>query len=177
MATNPFLGQLSLVGFNFAPQGWALAAGQTLTLSQYTALFSLLGTTYGGNGTNNFMLPNLQAAVAVGNGQGTGLDLYPPGQTGGETTVTLQVAQTPNHSHPPTAEIGKRDPAASTPIGNCFGESTGGNLYSTGTSGPLIQLNPLAVSLYGGGGPHNNMMPFLGLTWIIAMQGVYPTRS
>jgi microcystin-dependent protein len=95
MATNPFLGQLSLVGFNFAPQGWALAAGQTLTLSQYTALFSLLGTTYGGNGTNNFMLPNLQAAVAVGNGQGTGLDLYPPGQTGGETTVTLQVAQTP----------------------------------------------------------------------------------
>jgi microcystin-dependent protein len=155
MATNPFLGQLSLVGFNFAPQGWALAAGQTLTLSQYTALFSLLGTTYGGNGTNNFMLPNLQAAVAVGNGQGTGLDLYPPGQT----------------------EIGKRDPAASTPIGNCFGESTGGNLYSTGTSGPLIQLNPLAVSLYGGGGPHNNMMPFLGLTWIIAMQGVYPTRS
>jgi microcystin-dependent protein len=81
-----------------------------------------------------------------------------------------------NHTHPPKADIGKRDPAASTPVGNCFGESTGGNLYSSATS-PLAQMNPAAVTLFGGGQPHTNLMPFLGLYWIIAMQGVYPPRN
>ena len=171
---NPFIGQLSLVGFNFAPLNWALAAGQTLQISSNTALFSLLGTMYGGNGTSNFMLPNLQSAVAIGVGQSPGLNLYNQGETGGEPTVTLQAAQTPSHTHAPKADLAARSRVAQ-PVGNCFADSTG-NLYSTATA-PLAQMNPASVPPFGSGQPHNNMMPFLGLYWIIALQGVYPQRN
>ena len=99
--STPYLGQLSLVGFNFAPIGWQLAQGQILSISQYSALFSLLGTYYGGNGTSNFQLPNLQGSVPVGQGQGAGLSNYTIGETTGSSTVTLLASETPNHTHQP----------------------------------------------------------------------------
>lgn len=172
---DPYLGQLSLVGFNFAPLNWAIAAGQTLQISSNTALFSLLGTMYGGNGTSNFMLPNLQSAVAIGAGAGAGLNVYTQGEVGGEPTVTLQTAQTPSHTHPAKADPTKKNFVAQ-PVGNCFTDSSGGNLYSSNTS-PLAQMNSASVPFFGGGLPHNNMMSFLGLYWIIALQGVFPPRN
>lgn len=96
---DPFLGQLMLVGFNFAPIGWQLAQGQTIAISQYTALFSLIGTYYGGNGTSTFQLPNMQGNVAIGMGQGPGLSLYDIGEVGGSSTVTLLASTTPAHTH------------------------------------------------------------------------------
>jgi microcystin-dependent protein len=172
---DPYLGQLSLVGFNFAPTGWAIPAGQIMTISQNTALFSLLGTMYGGDGKSNFGLPNLQNAVPIGVGQSPGLNLYNQGEIGGEPTVTLQLTQTPNHTHAPKANVVRRNNVAQ-PVGNCFDDSTGGNLYSTSSS-PLAAMNPAAVSMFGSGQPHNNLMPYLGLYWIIALQGVYPPRN
>ena len=172
--SNPFVGQLTLVGFNFAPSGWALAAGQILSLSQNTALFSLLGTMYGGDGKSNFALPNLQGNVAIGFGQSPGLSYYDQGEVGGVQTVTLLAPTTPGHSHTP---MGAARPATQTiPGGNSFAESTSGSVYSASTS-PLTTMSPSAITPFGGNQPHNNLMPYLGLNWIIALQGVYPARS
>jgi microcystin-dependent protein len=171
---NQFLGQLTLVGFNFAPVGWAIAAGQIMSLSQNTALFSLLGTMYGGDGRSNFGLPNLQGKVAVGFGQSPGLSFYSQGEVGGVPNVTLPAAQTPNHTHAPMSA--SRPANQTIPTGNSFAESTAGNIYSTSTS-PLAAMNPADISLYGGNQPHNNMMPYLGLNWVIALQGIFPARS
>jgi microcystin-dependent protein len=173
--SNPFLGQLSLVGFNFAPIGWQLAQGQILPISQYAALFSLLGTFYGGNGTSNFQLPNLQGNVPVGQGQGAGLSNYFIGETTGSSTVTLLASETPNHTHQPYGKnIGAKVNQA--PTNSSFAESTSGNIYTTSTAG-LAQMSPAAISTFGGSQPHNNMMPYLGMYWIIAFSGVYPTRG
>lgn len=174
MAT-PYVGQLSLVAFNFAPTGWAQAAGQILAISSNTALFSLFGTTYGGNGISNFGLPDLQGSVAIGAGQSPGLNQYYPGETGGSDNVTLTVAETPRHTHTAMADQVRR-PIVTTPVGNSFTDSTSGNLYSSSTS-PLAAMNPAAVSIYGSTQPHNNMMPYLGLYWIVALQGVFPPRT
>jgi microcystin-dependent protein len=174
--SEPFLGQLSLVGFNFAPIGWALAQGQILSISQYSALFSLLGTYYGGNGTSNFQLPNLQGNVAVGVGQGPGLSNYVIGQAGGSSTVTVLATQTPIHTHTPNAKNTVRATANLPPTGHAFAESGSGNLYSSAASG-LTSMSGSAISTFGGSQPHNNMMPYLGMYWIIAMSGVYPTRG
>lgn len=125
--SDPFVGQLSLVGFNFAPKGWAIAAGQLLPLSQNTALFSLLQTMYGGDGKSNFGLPNLQGSVAIGFGQGPGLSLYTPGETGGSTTVTLLSTETPNHNHTANGTAGR---GKNTPGGNALADSTAGAVYS-----------------------------------------------
>jgi microcystin-dependent protein len=171
---NQFVGQLMLVGFNFAPQGWAFAAGQILPLSQNTALFSLLGTMYGGDGRSNFGLPNLQGKVAIGFGQSPGLSFYNQGESGGEQTVALIPSQTPAHNHTPMSAA--RPATQTTSGGNAFAESTAGNIYSTSTS-PLSQMSPAAISLFGGSQPHNNLMPYQGLNWVIALQGVFPARS
>jgi len=172
---NPFVGQLTLVGFNFAPTGWALAAGQIMSLSQNTALFSLLGTMYGGDGRSNFGLPNLQGNVAIGFGQSPGLSYYNQGESAGVPAVSLIATQTPSHSHTPNCV--SRPATQTTSGGNAFAESTAGNIYSTSTS-PLSPMNPAAISLLPGGNqPHNNLMPYLGLNWIIALQGVFPARS
>src|ERR1700691_1851416 len=117
----PFVGQLLLVGFNFPPSGWAFANGQILSLFQNTALFSLLGTMYGGDGKSTFGLPNLQGNVAIGFGQSPGLEVYVQGETGGEPTVTLISSQTPNHNHTPKSA--DRPATQSTPGGNAFAES------------------------------------------------------
>src|ERR1700761_2849923 len=157
MAT-PYLGQLSIVGFGFAPKGGAIAAGQLMPLSQNTALFSLLGTYYGGNGTSTFALPNLQAAVALGVGTSPGLNQYFLGETGGVSSVTLQTSETPNHTHQPMGTATVRN-KQSTPVGNSFSDSSGGNIYSAATL-PLNPASGNAVSLFGNGQAHNNLMPY-----------------
>jgi len=171
--SEPYLGQLSLVGFSYAPLNWALAAGQILAVSSNAALFALLGKTYGGNGTSTFALPNLQGAVAVGFGQGPGLSNYVLGETGGTQTVTLNASATPSHSHPPK---GATRTVPTTPVGNAFSDSEAGNIYSTSTSS-LTGLGTNVVSTFGSSQPHDNMMPYLGMYWIIALSGIFPTRS
>lgn len=175
--SNPYLGQLMLVGFNFAPYGWFEAAGQILPISQYAALFSLLGTYYGGNGTSNFQLPNLQGAVAVGFGTGPGLSTYDLGESGGSTTVTLGVSEVPAHTH---TVMARSAPASlESPASNAFGEPIGqGNIY---TNTAVQTGSPMAAGMLGGviGGnqPHANMMPYLALNWIICFSGVFPPRN
>jgi microcystin-dependent protein len=172
---DPFVGQLMLVAFNFNPMGWQLAEGQLVSISQNAALFSLLGTQYGGNGTSNFGLPNLQGNVPVGAGQGPGLSQYFQGETGGSSTVTLLASETPNHSHSCMARSVLSD--QTTPIGGSLADCKAGSLY-TSTATPLTPMASASVSTYNGGSqPHQNMMPFLGMYWIIAFQGVFPARQ
>ena len=171
---DPFVGQLMLVGFNFAPSGWAFANGALMPISRNTALFSLLGTMYGGDGKSTFALPNLQGNVAIGFGQSPGGQYYTQGEVGGSDNVTLISSQTPSHTHTPMSAT--RPATQTVPGGNSFAESTSGDIYSTSTS-PLTQMSPSVISPFGGGLPHNNSMPYLGLNWVIALQGVFPARS
>jgi microcystin-dependent protein len=181
--SNPFLAEIRIFTGNFAPKGWALCDGQLMSISQNTALFSLLGTTYGGNGTSNFALPNLQGSAPMQAGQGPGLSLRDLGEVGGEQTVTLLQTEIPSHSHSfsatvtpgTTATCTNNQPALASAGG---GKQGGGNsllYYSSGNTN--VQMNPLGLTPAGGGLPHNNMHPFLGLTFIIALQGVYPARG
>ena len=170
---NPFLAEIRVFPFNFAPTGWAFCYGQLLPISQNTALFSLLGTYYGGDGKSNFALPNLQNSVPVGFGQGAGLSLYDLGQSGGSQTVTLLVSEMPAHTHSLlTDNINGPDnnspgnAALSFPV----------NMYTSAASPPGPMASQ-AISAVGGGQPHNNMMPFLTLNFCIALQGIFPARS
>lgn len=171
---NPFVAEIRIMPFNFAPKGWAFCNGQILPLSQNTALFSLLGTTYGGDGKSNFALPNLQGCAPLQQGQGPGLSLRDLGETGGEQNVTLLQTEIPAHSH--TAAAGGGADTGS-PQNNTWGSALKGhgNLYAPASS--LVQMSPLALGVTGGGQPHNNMPPFLTLNFCIALQGVYPPRS
>ncbi|MGA3133884.1 MAG: tail fiber protein [Terracidiphilus sp.] len=175
--SDQFLGEIRLVGFNFAPIQWALAAGQMLAISQYTALFSLLGPTYGGNGVSTFALPNLQGNVALDVGQGPGLSDYVLGETGGTTAVTLLDGETPLHTHQFLADSRSGD--LPNPSGNALAATaSGSNIYYTGSGGTKATLNPNFLTPFAGGGlPHNNMMPYLVLNWVIALQGIFPARS
>src|SRR5215831_14419991 len=172
--SNPFVAEIRIFTGNFAPKGWALCNGQLLPISQNTALFSLLGTTYGGNGTSNFALPNLQGCAPMQAGQGPGLSLRDLGETAGEQTVTLLQTEMPAHSHAAQAST---TPDQTTPVGNAWasGQKGFGNVYAA--PGNPAQMNPFALSIAGGNLPHNNMAPFLGLMFIIALQGVFPARS
>lgn len=169
---DPFVGQLMLVPFTFAPRGWADCNGQILPLAQNTALFSLLGTYYGGNGTTNFALPDLQGRITVGQGQGPGLSLYDFGQQSGSATVALLHTENPPHTHTLALQASNtrftsNRPAAAYPAV--------GGVYAT-TRDPA---NPLGVTASQpvGGQPHNNLQPYLALRWMIALQGVYPPRT
>jgi microcystin-dependent protein len=174
--SNPFLAEIRIFTGNFAPKGWAQCDGQLMPISQNTALYSLLGTTYGGNGTSNFALPNLQGCAPMQAGQGPGLSLRDLGETGGEQTVTLLQTEMPAHSH--GAEAAATSTSAS-PQNNAWGSGQKGfgNVYAASNPSTNVQMNPFALSIAGGNLPHNNMPPFLGLTFIIALQGVFPTRS
>jgi microcystin-dependent protein len=168
--SQPFLGEIRLFCGNFAPRGWALCDGQLMAISQATALFSLLGTTYGGNGTTNFALPNFQDRVPMHWGQGPGLSDYVLGQADGSATETLTIAQLPAHVHP----IGTTSAAATT------GTSTGGPalaVASTGVYGSPVNMAPMGSQLVGLGQPHDNVQPYLGLSFIIALQGIFPSRN
>jgi len=173
--SNPFLAEVRIFTAGFAPKGWAECDGQLMPISQNTALFSLLGTTYGGDGRSNFALPNLQGAAPMQAGQGPGLTLRDLGETGGEQTVTLLSTEMPAHAH--NAVAGGTSGAAS-PTSNTWGSALKGHglLYAPSGSSN-VQMNPSALSIAGGGLPHNNLMPFLGLMFIIALQGVFPARS
>jgi microcystin-dependent protein len=172
---NPFVAEIRIFAGNFAPTGWALCNGQLMPISQNTALFSLLGTTYGGDGKSNFALPNLQGSAPLQPGQGPGLSLRDLGETGGEQTVTLLETEMPAHSHGVQAATTGGLPG---PGGNAWASGLKGHpgSYVAPTS-PTVQMNPFGTSIAGGNLPHNNMSPYLCLTFIIALQGVFPARS
>ena len=174
---DPFVAEIRIFPFNFAPRGWAWCDGQLLPLSQNTALFSLLGTTYGGNGKSNFALPDLQGRAPMHPGQGPGLSLHDLGETGGSETVTLLESEIPAHSHAMRGVNFPGDNLAPGPSISLAG-SSGGNSYIVATSNPtLTAAAPEALPPAGGDGPHNNLQPYLTFYFCIALQGVFPPRS
>jgi microcystin-dependent protein len=182
--SEPFLGEIRMFAGNFAPNGWAFCNGQTLPIAQYSALFSLLGTYYGGDGRTNFALPNLQGQVAVHWGTApAGGPTYAIGQTGGSANVTLTVAQIPAHSH--QTQIGASnqggttmDPTNAVPAEINTGTAKSPTVGSLGySSAPTGQMAASAVTVTGSSQPHPNMQPFLCVSFIIALAGIYPSRS
>jgi microcystin-dependent protein len=180
--SNPFLAEIRIFPFNFPPKGWAFCDGQILPLSQNTALFSLLGTTYGGDGKSNFALPNLQGRSPMFYEQGPGLSLHDIGETGGSTSVTLLQTEMPSHNHALQANVGtatSASPANAVYMKGHYDDGQGHrgvvDLYTT--IAPTTALNPAALTLTGGNQPHNNMQPYLTLNFCIALQGVFPPRT
>jgi microcystin-dependent protein len=179
---DEYLGIIKLFAGNFAPRGWALCNGQLLSIAQNSALFSILGTVYGGDGQTTFALPNLQSRVPVGVGQGAGLSFYSQGELGGAETVTLTLGQMPAHNHLLNAST-----AAGTtdvPTGNVLAQpagTTGGGdavtVTSYATGATTTSLSPTTISVAGGSQPHENRSPFLALNYIICTEGLYPSRS
>lgn len=172
---DPFVAEIRIFPFNFAPKGWAFCDGQLLPLSQNTALFSLLGTTYGGNGMSNFALPNLQGRAPMHPEQGPGLSLHDLGETGGSETVTLLESEIPAHSHVMRASVDPANAQIPSP-GASLARSSGGFAYSTTTTG-LTQMASEAIAPTGGNQPHNNLQPYLTFHFCIALQGVFPPRT
>jgi microcystin-dependent protein len=171
---DPFVAEIRIFPFNFAPKGWAFCNGQLLPLSQNTALFSLLGTTYGGNGKSNFALPDLQGRAAMHPGQGQGLSLHDLGEASGSETVTLLQSEIPVHTHTLKAATDPGDVLVPSP-NSALALSTGGTIYTPAAN--LSAMAPQALSPAGGGLPHNNMMPYLTFNFCIALQGVFPPRT
>ena len=176
---DPFIGQILLVGFNFAPVGWHICDGTLLPIQQNTALFSLLGTFYGGDGVTTFALPDLRSRAPIGMGQGNGLSPYVIGQVAGVENVTLAANQLPQHNHLINAD---KAPAAvvQSPANNFLAAATVGgrpaDIYSASLTSQTT-LNPNAVSLAGGNQPHTNIQPVLAMNYIIALQGIFPSRN
>jgi microcystin-dependent protein len=171
---DPFVAEIRIFPFNFAPKGWAWCDGQLLPLSQNTALFSLLGTTYGGNGKSNFALPDLQGRAPMHPGQGPGLSLHDLGETGGSETVSLLESEMPSHSH---SLMASNQPAEDRgPAGETLARSVGASLYQTTTTG-LQPMSDNALAPAGGDQPHNNLQPYLTFYFCIALQGVFPPRT
>ncbi len=174
--TDQFVAEIRIFAGNFAPTGWAFCNGQILPISQNTALFSLLGTTYGGDGKSNFALPNLQGSAPLHPGQGAGLSLRDLGETGGEATVTLLETEIPGHTH--TARAATLAGSDVSPAGAVWavpGAGRGIVAYDPGGGGAAMSAS--AVGVAGGGQPHNNMPPYLVLNFIIALQGIFPPRT
>jgi microcystin-dependent protein len=174
--SNPFLAEIRIFPFNFPPKGWAFCDGQILPLSQNTALFSLLGTTYGGDGKSNFALPNMQGNAPMHPGQGPGLSLHDLGETGGADTEILLESEIPSHSHSLTAapvpgNVNTPGPSVS------LTRSADATAYQSVTNQNVVLLNDQTVAPSGGDQPHNNLMPYLTLSFCIALQGVYPPRT
>ena len=174
---DAYIAEIRMFGCNFAPRNWAYCNGQLLSIAQNTALFSLLGTTYGGNGTTNFALPNLQGSAANGQGTGPGLSNYQLGQTGGAGTVTLIANQIAPHTHTAIGDNGdgvdNNGPAGhawATPVAD-----RDVNWYDT--NGTLVNMNAAALANTGGGGPHNNLMPYQVVGFCICMFGIFPSRN
>ena len=186
--SEPFLGEIRMVGFNFAPVGWFLCNGQTLAISQYTALFSLLGTTFGGNGTSTFMLPNLQGRVPVCVGTGAGLSPVDWGQMGGQASVTLNVNQLPAHTHAVTPPVSNANAGSSSPVngypavavttitGGERGETAATTTYAASSvSGQNAASFQSGAA--GGSQPVSTEPPYLAVYFIIAFNGIFPSRS
>jgi microcystin-dependent protein len=169
---DPFVAEIRIVGFNFAPTGWALCNGQLMPISQNTALFSLLGTQYGGDGKTTFALPNLQGRVPIHAGQGPGLTDRAIGESGGAATVTLTAAEMPSHSHAIATTSAPAD--RSNPASSRFA-APADSVYTAQAANTAT--HPSTVGSDGGNQPHNNLQPFLVLNFVIALQGIFPPRS
>jgi microcystin-dependent protein len=170
---DPFVAEIRIYPFNFPPKGWAFCDGQLLPISQNTALFSLLGTTYGGDGKSTFALPNMQGNAPMHPGQGPGLSLHDLGETGGSETVSLLESEIPAHSHTLRASLDDADlriPTASRSLAKA-----NSSVYVTGNPNTALAAEGLTPA--GGDQPHNNMMPYLTLNFCIALQGVFPPRT
>jgi microcystin-dependent protein len=171
---DPFVAEIRIFPFNFPPKGWAFCDGQILPLSQNTALFSLLGTTYGGDGKSNFGLPNLQGNVPMHPGQGPGLSLHDLGEIGGSETHTLLESEIPSHSHALLANAVAGDTNSPSPNVSLT-RSANATAYQSTTNQSNVSLQPLSPA--GGDQSHNNLMPYLTLNFCIALQGVFPPRT
>ena len=172
--SSPFVAEIRMFACNFAPTGWAFCDGQLMPISQNTALFSLLGTTYGGDGKSTFALPDLQGSSPMQPGQGSGLSLHDLGEMGGSEFVTLLQSEMPLHNH--SMNGATQDPALAKAVSPnaSWALSQGGGIYQTTSN---AQLDVQALAPAGGGLPHNNMQPYLTLNFCIALQGVFPARG
>jgi microcystin-dependent protein len=172
--SEPFLGEIRMFGGNFAPRGWALCNGQILPIAQNTALFSLLGTTYGGNGQTTFALPNLQGRVPIHFGQGPGLSPYTLGQSSGSENVTLLTSQLPAHNHTinATQSATTNDPSGAVPANEAASRTM---IYGGAPDGTV--MNPSMCGTTGGNQPVPILQPYLCVNFIIALEGIYPSRS
>lgn len=171
--SEPFLGEIRIFGFTFAPRGWALCSGQLLSISQNAALFSILGTTYGGNGTSNFSLPDMRSRIPVGAGQGLGLSNYTLGEQTGTENVTLTLGNLPAHNHLAGCNTGTGNSYSAANAVPAV-DAGGNNLY---TSPSNSTMNSAALTQTGGSQPHSNLQPYLAVNYCIAMSGVFPTRN
>lgn len=180
--SDPYLSMIEAFGFSFAPRGWALCAGQTLSIAQYQALFALLGTTYGGNGTTTFNLPDLRARVPIGFGQAPGLSPYSLGAPGGEETHQLSAGEVPSHGHVLNAvnngqSNGTNIPGSTVLLGSGYGIENNNpveNIYSNAAPGKAMGANAVSPA---GGMLHENRMPFLTVNFCIALTGIFPSRN
>lgn len=171
---DQFIGEIRIFGFTFAPVGWATCDGQVLPISQNTALFSLLGTNFGGNGTSNFSLPNLQGCAAISQGAGPALTPRNVGESGGTASVSLISAEMPSHTHAVYVANGAGSQADRA---NASGNVLGLPADATYATGAQVQMSPASTQLAGGSQPHNNMQPYLTINFCIALQGIFPPRA
>ncbi|WNQ13161.1 tail fiber protein [Paenibacillus aurantius] len=172
---DPFIGEIRIFAGNFAPKGWAFCNGQLIPLIQNTALFSLLGTMYGGDGKTTFALPNLSGASPMGAGQGQGLTNRIQGASGGTSMVTLLTTEMPVHNHVPVSGPGPGN--AQIPEGVLWSATPGRRgIPAYGDASDLVSMHPAAIGAAGASQPHNNRQPYLGLNFIIALQGIFPSR-
>jgi microcystin-dependent protein len=178
---QPFLGMIALFGFNFAPRGWAICQGQLLSIAQNTALFSLLGTTYGGDGITTFALPDLRGRVPLGQGQGPGLSNYVIGEVTGSENVTLISTQMPAHSH--ALMVSGTPATAATPVNNVMAVASGststGDPVTVNAYGPTPNAiaNPNSIGASGGNQPFPIVQPILAMNYCIALEGIFPSRN
>ena len=171
--SQPYVGEIRIFAGNFAPVGWNFCDGSLLAIASYEALYTLIGTTYGGDGQNTFGLPDLRGRVPIHQGS-NGVTNYTLGQNGGAEIVTLTVSQIPAHSHVAQAAAGASGNPANSPQNNVWSDWTGGQ-FSTAT--PSVVMNPSAIGTAGGSQPHDNMLPFLGISFIISLFGIFPSQN
>jgi microcystin-dependent protein len=169
--SNAFVGEVRLVGFNFAPFGWSLCNGALITISDYPALFNLIGTTYGGDGQTTFQLPDLRSRIPIHQGS-NGTNIYVLGQTAGAESVTVGISQFPSHNH--VLQASTASGGSNTPLNNA--PASLDRAYSG--AAPLTAMSPNMLTFSGGGGqPHENRQPYLALNWVICLNGIYPTQT
>ena len=175
--SQPFLAEIKMFAGNFAPVRYAFCNGQILSIQSNTALFSLIGTFYGGNGTSNFGLPNMQGRAPMHQGQGPGLQLYVIGEQAGTTGVSLTIPTMPSHVHQISGAVIANTSPTNIPTATAAFTNTSPNQLYAVTTNNLITMAGQSISLTGGSLPHNNVQPFLAVTFIIALQGIFPTRN